>query len=54
MMGQRLCSNFVLEMELRFPIPWQRLISFRFSFCDLPRHLAERMRGAQLVLPDLH
>lgn len=53
MMGQRLCSDFVLEMGLRFPFPWQSLISFRFSFCDLPRHLAERKRGAQLILADL-
>lgn len=41
MMGQRLCSDFVLEMGLKFPFPWQSLISFRFSFCELPRHLAE-------------
>ena len=54
MMGQRLCSDFVLEIRLRFPIPWQRLISFHFSFCDLTRHLVESMRGAQLILPNLH
>lgn len=37
-----------------FPIPWQRLSSFYLSFVDLPQHLVEDMRGAQLILADLH